>query len=65
MMLLSRTNKARKKRGRCQIWRVRPVLSRIAITSQAAKKPKKETAKIQGINRSRNLNSGRFAASKY
>ena len=63
-MLLSRTTRARKKRGRCQMCRVRPVRSRIVTTSQAAKKPNVETTKIQGINRSKNLNSGRFAAPK-
>jgi hypothetical protein len=55
---------ARKKRGRCQIKRESPVRSRIAMTSQAAKKPKKEITKIHGRYRSKNLNSGRFAAGK-
>jgi hypothetical protein len=64
MMLLSKMTKARKKRGRCQIYRDRPVRSKTAVISHAARKPKTETTKIQGINRSKNLNSGRFAHPK-
>jgi hypothetical protein len=64
MMLLSKTTNARKKRGRCQIWRDRPVRSRIATTTHAARKPITETTKIQGIKRSKILNSGRFAPPK-
>jgi len=64
MMLVSRTAKARKKRGRCQICRDSPVRSRMATTSQAARKPKTEITKIQGMSRSKILNSGRFATSK-
>jgi hypothetical protein len=61
-MLENRTTKARKKRGRCHICLDSPVLSRIAMTSQAARKPKRETTKIQGRYRSKNLNSGRLVA---
>jgi hypothetical protein len=62
--LVSKITKARKKRGRCQICRERPVRSRIATTSQAARKPKTEITKIQGMSRSKILNSGRFATPK-
>jgi len=64
MMLARRTANARKKRGRCQICRDRPVRSRIATTSQAATKPKAEITKIQGMSRSKILNSGRFDTPK-
>jgi hypothetical protein len=64
MMLLSKTTNARKKRGRCQIWRDRPVRSRIATTTHAARKPMTEMTNIQGMRRSKILNSGRFAPPK-
>ena len=64
MMLLSRTTKARKKRGRCQIWRDKPVLLQDRDHQPCRQKAKKEITKIQGMNRSKNLNSGRFAAAK-
>jgi hypothetical protein len=41
-----------------------PVRSRMATTSQAARKPKTDITKIQGMSRSKILNSGRFATSK-
>ena len=44
--------------------RDRPVRSKIATTTQATRKPAVQTTKIQGMNRSKNLNSGRFAKPK-
>jgi len=64
MMLLSKMTNARKKRGRCQICRDRPVRSKIAVISHAAKKPKTATTKIHGISRPKKLSSGRFAHPK-
>ncbi len=64
MTLVSKIAKARKKRGKCQTCRESPVRSRTATTSQAARKPRKEITKIQGMSRSKILNSGRFAIPK-
>jgi hypothetical protein len=61
MMLVNKTTSARKKRGRCQIWRDRPVRSRIVISSKAATNPATDTTKIQGMNMPKIRNSGRLA----
>ena len=63
-MLLSKTANARKKTGRCQMWRDKPVRSRMATTTHAARKPITEMTNIQGIKRSKILNSGRSASGK-
>jgi hypothetical protein len=63
-MLVNKTTRARKKRGRLQIWRVRPVRSKMATKNQAARNPASDTIKIQGTYKPRTLNSGRFPTPK-
>src|SRR4029077_17320643 len=58
MSELNRTSSATKNKGRCHRWRDKPVRSRIAITSHAARKPMAPMNIIQGTSRPATLSSG-------